>query len=154
MCVWALIWFESEMVSLIQCIVATNSRTSPRVRAPNLVWEYISKTNSEGPFSGREGGGCLRGDLGGGWEELAWQRRVMDLNKILGMIFLQWFQGKKRRKERRLIDCWPCTNHGEQSEPQSRLNPFFPCKQRELEVLLIQNCFFFSRSHKVLCSLL
>ena len=53
------------MVSLIQCIAATNSRTSPRVRAPNLVCEYISKTSSEDPFSGR-GEGML---LGGGLRE-------------------------------------------------------------------------------------
>lgn len=57
---------------------------------------------------GRGGGGVLGGGLGERWEELTCQRRVVDLNKILGMIFLQWFpvkeKKKKREEEREKID--------------------------------------------------
>lgn len=54
----------------------------------------------------------------------------MDLNKILSTIFLQWFPERKGEERVQLIDFWPCTNRAEQSEPQGKLNPFFPHKQR------------------------
>lgn len=121
MCVWALIWFESEMVSLIQCIVATNSRTSPRVRAPNLVWEYISKTSSEGPL--------WEGACGGAGEGRSAWWRTADLNRDPWA----WYPAvvpreEKKKKEAAWLIASLAQTNGQQSEPTSRINPMHSMK--------------------------